>query len=418
MKGKIILMITVLFASSFAFAQSYIGFKNERNQVIENTKFRIGPFRIYPLFLFRDIGYDNNVYGEREEDNPVADYTATVSPRLRASLLFRNFFILSITENPEYLYFFKEKRERRWNNILSVDVKMLLFNSFVLAGRYADSDRRYRATRELDVRANIRIKEYGGSFFYETARLTSFGLSSVVRKISYEDISLPGEEIDLSRRLNREERSGNLEFYYRIFADSYFFLIGGYTEYRFDYWESSWRDSYSLQGYSGIRFPLLGRIRGTLALGYKKLMPKKEGKKGYSGLVANTRLDMRIRRFRLRAVYSRDCVFSIWTNSVFFLEDRYGAGISFYPIRFFRLDYDFAYAMGHYPESVLIRQPDETYMEIKRRDHYRIHTAGFAFRIIRNTGLGVRFTYWERESNIAWAGRNRWFVGGYVTYEF
>lgn len=412
-----VLLMTFLF-SSMSFGQSYLSFKYEREQIIRNTKFRIGPFRFYPVIYFRDIGYDNNVYGEREEDDPVADYTATISPRVRASLLFRNFLILSVTENPEYLYFFEEKSERRWNNILSFDVKTLLLNRFVIEGSYTDSNRRYRATRELDVRANIREKEYRGRLFYETARLTSFGISGSVRKISFEDITLPGEEIRLSRLLNREERSGNFEFYYRILTESYFFINGGYTEYKFDHFESRWRDSYSFQVYPGIRFPLLGKVRGTLALGYKRLMPKRVGKKGFSGLVGNTSLDFSIRRFRFRILYDRDCRFSTWTDSIFFLEDRYGTGISFYLTRFLRLDYDFIYGIGSYPEMTAVRLPDESYKEIKREDLYRIHTAGIVFRIVRNTGIGVRFYYWERESNIPGAGRNRWFVGGYVTYEF
>lgn len=413
----LILLMSFLFSAQ-SYGQSYSSFKFEREQIVENTKFRIGPFRFYPIIYFRDIGYDNNVYGEKEEDDPVADYTATISPRVRASLLYRSFFIFSITENPEYVYFFEQKSERRWNNILSTELKFLLFNRFVLTGRYSNSDRRYRATREMDVRANIIEKEYQAGFFYETARLTSFGISGTVRNMSFEDITLPGEEIRLSRILNREERNGSFEFYYRVLSESYFFITGGYTEYIFDSEESRWRDSYSFQGYSGIRFPLLGRLRGTLALGYKRLMPKKIGKKGFSGLVGNTRMDLRIKRFGFRILYERDCNFSYWTNSIFFLEDRYGTGISFYPTRILRLDYDFSYSTGDYPEVSVIRLPDESYNEIKRKDIYRVHAAGMVFRIVRNTGIGVRVYFWERDSNISYAERKRWTMGGFVTYDF
>lgn len=417
-KNAILFLLMIFLFSTLTFGQSYISFRNERERIIENTKFRIGPFRIYPIIYFRDIGYDNNVYGERKEDDPVTDYTATISPRVRASLLFRNVFIFTVTENPEYVYFYEQKRERRWNNTLSLEIKFLLLNRFVFTGHYLNSDIRYRATRELDVRVNTLEKEYYGGFFYETARLTSFGISGTMRRIRYEDITLPGEEILVSRRLNREEKSGNIELYYRMLSESFFFIIGGYTEYEFEYNESRWRDSYSFQAYSGIRFPLLGRMRGTLALGYKRLMTKTVGKKGFSGIVGNTRLDLRVRRFGFRVLYERDCNFSYWTDSIFFLEDRYGTGISFYPSRFLRLDYDFTYAKGDYPEPITIRMPDESYEEIKRRDTYRIHAAGAVIRIVRNTGIGVRIFYWERDSNISWVGRERWVIAGFVTYDF
>lgn len=417
-KPKGIFFLLIFLLPSLGFAQSYRTFEYERDQIIERTKFRLGPFRVYPAIQLKDIGYDDNVYLNREEDDPISDYTATISPQMKTYLLFRNFFIFSFTENPEYVYFLEQKRERRWNNILSLDFKFLFFHRFVFGGSYSDSNRRFRVTSEFDTRANIRIKEYSGRIFYETARHTSFGISGSISKISFEDVILPEGDLLLSRILNREERSGYFEFYYRVLTESFFFINGGYTEYNFDHPDSKERDSYSFQAYSGIRFPLLGRLRGTLALGYKRLMPKRLGKKGFSGLVGNTELDYRLKRYAFRVLYTRDYQFSYWTNSIFFLEDRYGIGLSFYLTQFLRLDYDFTYGENIYPESITIRQPDETYKEIKREDIYRIHSVGIAFRIVRNTGVGVRIYYWDRESNISWEERSRLFVGGYVTYDF
>lgn len=174
----------------------------------------------------------------------------------------------------------------------------------------------------------------------------------------------------------------------------------------------------SYQAYTGIGFPLLGRVRGTLSLGYKKLLPRREGKTSFSGLVGDTSLDFRVRRFNFRLQYSRDYRFSYWTNNIYFLENRYGLGISFYLTRLLRLDYNFSYGEVHYPELMSLWMPDDRYEEIKREDVYRAHTVGFVFRIIKNTGIGVRLNFWERDSNIYWANRDRMFIGGYVTYEF
>lgn len=166
-------------------------------------------------------------------------------------------------------------------------------------------------------------------------------------------------------------------------------------------------------------FPLLGRVRGTLTLGYKRFTPKIEVKRGFSGLVGNTNLNMRIRRFGFRVQYIRDCEFSFFENNIFFLEDTYRAGISFYLSQFLRLDYDFTYGESSYPESIRIRRPDEQYEEITRHDIYRLHTVGFVIRIVRSTGIGLRGTHWQRRSTIPGVGnRNRWFLGAYVTYEF
>lgn len=409
----------IILTSAISYSQSYQLFRYERENIIKNAKWKIGPFRIYPAIRFRNIGYDDNIYRKKEEDEPTSDYTATFSPKINIYLLFHNWMILSFSENPEYVYFVKEKRERSFNNIYMPGLKLLIFNRFVLSGNYQYRKARRRASSEFDVRADEKIEAYNSSFFYETGRGTSFGFSGTITKISYEDISLPGEEIYLSRLLNREERSGSFEFYYRIFSESFFFVSGGYTEYYFENIESRWKNSYSYHVYSGIRFPILGRVRGILSLGYKKLMPHIARKNGFSGLVGNTSLDLRVRRFGFHLRYSRDSYFSFWTDSIFFLEDRYGAGISFYLFRFLRLDYDFTYGKSHYPEPILIRLPDESYAEIKGYNIMRIHTAGFVFRIIRNTGIGLRINYWERDSNVrGWGGRKSWFIGGYITQEF
>jgi hypothetical protein len=93
----IFLFISLLFSFSVpAYGQSYRTFKWELEQIAKQTRWRIGPLRIFPTIQFRDIGYDDNVYYQREEDNPISDYTATISPQAKVYLLFRNFLILSL----------------------------------------------------------------------------------------------------------------------------------------------------------------------------------------------------------------------------------------------------------------------------------------------------------------------------------
>ncbi|MHA2052191.1 MAG: outer membrane beta-barrel protein [Candidatus Hodarchaeales archaeon] len=413
-----LVLFFALISISSLYGQNYQSFRNELDYVLKYTKLRIGPFRIFPTFNFYNVGYDNNVYYQREEDKPVSDYTAAFSPQIKTYLLFRNKLIFSVTENPEYVYYYEQKRERRWNNTLSSEVKLLLLNRFVISGGYLFRDRRLRASSEFDVKANEIRESYRASFFYETPRRTSFGISASSDKVSYEDIALPEEEIYLSRDLNREEISGHFEFYYRIFSESLFFISGGYSEYKFEHPQSRWRDSYSYQALSGIRFPLFGGVRGAISLGYRKLLPKLKEKKGFSGFVGNTSITLRIMRFSLRFQYIRDFRFSYWTDSIYYIEDRYGSGISFYLTRFLRLDYNFLYGEAKYPEVVLLQFPDNRIEEIKRKDIYLIHSAGVVFRIFKNTGIGVMVNFWERESNYYWVNRNKMFLGGYITYEF
>jgi hypothetical protein len=411
------LVLLLLLTPILSYGQSYRPLRAELDEIARRTLWQKGPFRFYPIIGLR-FGYDSNVYYQHEISEPISDYVAVFPAEINAHFIHKNRLILSLAWNPEYVYYLNEERERRWNNAISLKFKLRLLRQLVLSGGYAYSNRRRRPSSEFDVRANEIIRGYHGGLFFESGWKTSLGFIGSIRNISYEDITDPGEEIYLSRDLNREEKNGSLEFYYRILSKGYFFISGGYTEYDFEYVESSWRDSYSYQVYSGIRFPILGKIRGTLSLGYKELVPRSKEKSGFSGIVGNTSLDFRLRRFGFRLNYISDVYFSYWTNSIFFNEDRYGAGASFYPTKFLRVDYNFSYGEARYPEPVLQSMPDGSYEERYRKDIYRTHSAGIVFRIIKNTGIGLTVNWWERQSNFIRENRNWGFVGMYLTYDF
>jgi hypothetical protein len=362
----------------------------------------------------RDIGYDSNVYYEREDQGPVFDYTFTIFSTVRLYYLFHHSIIISLRETPEYVYYFEEKKERGWNNILAPELRVLLLNRFVINGTYLDSKIRYRATSEFNSRVNEYRKGFKGSLFFETARGTSIGISGSSEEITYGDI----QDLSISRSLNRKEQEASLEFYYRIFPESFLFFKGGYKEYNFIDSLYRWRDAYSYQAYSGIQFPILGRIRGALSLGYKKLVPREANKEKFSGLIGDTSLNIRVSRFAFRFGFNRDSYFSYWSDNVFFIENRLGAGVSFYLTKFLRLDYDFSYGRDNYLEEASAISPSGQPEQIKRTDLVRTHGASFVIRIIRNTGVGLAIDYWRRESNIYLENRERIFFGGFLTYEF
>ncbi len=400
--------------------QSYRAFRSEVQDIIKNrSRFKFGPFRIYPQIRVQNIGYDGNVFRQQKDNNPVSDYTATFSPVIQVHSLLSNWIIFSLKDNPEYIHYFKVKRERAWNNSITPGIKLLLLKRFVLSGQYSYSRYKRRGSSEFDVRARERTHGYTGRLFFETARGTMLGLTGSIRKVAYEDINLPGEEISLSRRLNREERSGAVEFYYRLFSRSDFFLTAGYTRYHFQNEDASWRDSYSYQIYTGIRFPLLGRMRGTLSVGYKEFVPETKGLKGFAGLVGNTSLSYRAGRFAFRVGFTRGSQFSYWTSNVYYLENRYTPGISFYLTRFLKLDYNLSHGENLYPEPDILHYPDGHVEELKRRDVYRTQSLGLAVRVMGHMGLGVSVNDWKVTSNFYLRGnRKQLFVSVYLTHDF
>jgi len=417
--GILFLSVVLFFPSALARGQEYRTFRWEKENVENRTRYQLGPFRIYPVIRLREIGYDDNVYRQRDPDGPVSDFTATFSPEVQVFVLYKNWLILQMRENPEYAFFANETRERSLNNRFSLGYKFRIFNQFVFSGDFFFNRTRVRATSEFDVRANQIFIRYEGGLFYETPRETSFGIKSSIQGYNYEDELIPGEPVYYSRTLDRTEVELRGEFYYKLRQNTFFFAYAGLTDYEFKYAESKVKDSYSWEGMAGLRFPIVGSIRGSLGLGYKKLIPRAGNQKQFSGPIGNVSLEARIRRFNLRANFSKDVEFSYWTNNIFFVEYRYGGGLSFYLTRFIRVDYDYSNGDNRYPEETVVRLPDESYEIIQRTDRYISHSVGMVFRIIRNTGLGLTLNLWERASNdYRYGSRTSLFLGGYITYDF
>ena len=414
-KLVIALLISISFAR-LASAQGYQTFRAQLDSIRTRATWSVGPFRILPS-LQLNAGYDDNIYGTFGDRAAVADYTASVSLPINVYLPFRDWLILSFSDSPQYDYFFDLDKERAFNNSYSAGFRMLLFDRFVVSGAHGVSRTKFRQFSEIDRRIFQEVRSSSGSIFLETARGSSLGFSGSIRQYAYEDVTLEGAEIPLSSALDREEREGRVEFYYPIFTDSSFFINGGYSEYNFVNPQGSFRDSYAYQINSGISFPLFGRARGTLSLGYKKLIPRDKDLKGFSGPMGNTSVEFRMGRFNLRIRYIRDIPFS-YGSTIFYISNYYGAGLSFYLSSLIRMDYDFSYGGGRYPEATVIILPDSSREEVDRNDIYRTHSASIVFRIIRNTGLGLSAVYSERKSSYYLYDSNRFTVGIFLTYDF
>ena len=398
-----------------AFGQTYQTFKAEQERILLLAKWRVGPFRIQPILQFRNIGYDNNVYSQNRDAGPVTDFTASAGIRANTYLFFRDWIVFSLVENPEYVFFFEQKTERSLNNLFAPSLKMLLFDRLALGGGYRYQKERRRASSEFDVRANEMRSAVSGQIFYETERQTALGLVGTIERFRYEDISRPGEEFRFSLALNRTEKNLSAQVYYPIFSASRLFLNARTTDYAFEFPEARWRDSTSSQVEAGIRFPEIGPVEGAFSIGYKKLSPKSAGKKSFSGLIGNTNIGVRVGRLAARAQFSRDSVFSFDDTNIYFVENRWALGCSLYLSGFLRLDYDYSNGRASYPEPIPAGGGPG---EILRRDAYETHSFGFVVRIVRTTGIGLQANYWERDSNIFAEQVSRWFLGGYLTFEF
>ena len=398
--------------------QSYRSFSEEFESIQKRSRLRIGRVRIVPVLRLFDVGYDSNVYLTEEGGEPVGDFTATLSPEIRGYWLATSSLILSGMDNPEFLAYAQEDALRTFSNSFSVGLRWLALRRFSLSGEYHDLSHVRRSLSELDQK--IRDTEVGetASLFFETPRGTAIGFVGATNDYRYEDI-VSGAPDDLyAQSLDRREDSAALEVYYRVFSRSHFFSTVVWRRYDFAYAESSWRDATSVEVSGGLRFPLVGRARGTVSFGWKSFDPDSPDRTPFAGLIAATDVFFRAGRFAFNLGLHRDNEFSYIETAYYYVDSGGRAALSFYLFGSLRIDLGFDYGRLVYPEPGLYWDDGVPVVVDSREDVQWNVSAGPVVRVSGTIGLGLTYNLYTRTSNAPGYDIRQEFIGAFVTYEF
>jgi len=412
------ILLVLLTAGVRLSGQSYRSFREVYEAIREQARLRIGPLRLVPVFRLSEAGYDSNVYFREDGGEVVRDATATLSPELRGYWLAGGSIILSVTENPEYLAFAREKALRAFSNSFSAGLRWLALRRFSLSVDYHSLSHVRRALSDLDHR--IRDTATGGtaSVFFETPRGTAFGVSGGVDDYRYKDVASGAPDDVYGRALDRRETSAAVEVYYRVFSRSYFFSTVGWTRYDFSHPESAWRDASSIEAAAGFRFPLVGRARGKVLVGWKSFRPESADRLAFSGLVTQTEVAFRVGRLGLTLGFDRDNAFSYIETAYYYVDARARAGLSLYLSRGIRIDGGVQYGTMSFPEPQEIGVGGGVVVIDDRRDVQRNFSVGPVVRLSGTVGLGATYNFYRRTSNAPGFDVRRNFIGAFITYEF
>lgn len=398
--------------------QSHRSFREEYDSVRALTRIRVGPVRLVPVFRLSDAGYDSNVYFREAGSGVVGDVTATLSPELRGYWLVGRSIILSATENPEYLAFAHEESLRAFTNSVSAGLRWLLLRHFSLSAEYHALSHVRRSLSELDHRIRDTATGAKGGLFFETARGTAFGFAGAVDDFRYKDVASGTADDIYGRMLDRRETGAAVELYYRVFSASYLFASAGGTSYDFSHPESAWRNGSSFQAWGGFRFPLAGRARGTVRIGWKSFRPDTPDRKPFSGFVAATDVVLRPGRLGVTLGLDRDNAFSYNESAYYYVDTRARASLSLYLAEFFRIDGGVQYGTIFYPEPQEVWWDGAMIVVERREDTQRNFSVGPVVRLGGTVGLGLSYNFYARTSNAPGFDVRRKFVGAFITYEF
>jgi len=297
--------------------------------------------------MLSNAGHDSNVY-YGATDEAVKDYTFTAGPAFDVYLPIKKKIIFHIYESPQYVYYKETERERTWNNYFQGQVYVVL-NRLVASAGIGRSKAKQRWNTETDIPIFRKEDLVQGSLLWQPASRTSFNLSYRMARYDYGENDLGG--LIYAEKSNRDETYFNLTVDREIASRTRFFLDAEYGIFDFAS-PLTMKDSKSYGGYGGFEFSPFGKVRGRMKVGYKYFNSLNPLRKDYRGIVGDSSVSIRLMKaLAARASYRRDVQFSVWYDSTYFLESRYGAGASLYVSKNIRLDYDYNLGRNDYPQE-------------------------------------------------------------------
>ncbi len=372
---------------------------------------KAGPFHLAPFLVIKDFGYDSNVkLGTFVES---ADFTLTVGPGARAVLPLGRAAALSVWDEMDFALFAHDADLTHVNN--SLRVKLHGYGRDLIL--FAEGQRdwyRERPSNEIDYRIRtIATKDRLGATWRPASRGSVqiyYGQSDYHYDAGNPE-DVPGLDTDvisqsIAETLERLESGVGLEGRLKIRPRTTLLVEtrGGWIDFES---EVPQRDSTSVGMMAGLEFDPAGALRGFVKLGRKHLAPENDSIDGYSGLIADSNLSLRILdRGDLRLGYRRNTEFSILGDNLFFVVDETGLSWEHFINGRFSIEMGRRLMLIDYPIDIDI-DPTQGEDLRHRADDITHDTATIRYRMGPEMKVGLTLGRWRRNSSFNWQDYDR-----------
>jgi hypothetical protein len=359
----------------------------EVRRALENSRFRLGPIRLRPLFELRDAGYDNNVFGTSED--PVADWHSTVSAGADLILPFGRKMYLTGIVNPEYTWYQKLTNRRMLGGEYGAAI-LALFNRLSIEAGGTTRKTLQPVSSELERSVPGRRDNTYARTELEIFRRVSLFASAEARKQRYEALAADDQGVGLDR-LERNETflRGGVRYRLRSWLD----VTAGVEKGTTNFVSAVQSDNSTRAAVVGVHYDrprfflnLSGGSSNSDASGPNSTFPN------YSTAVGSYYAAYQTSRpLAVDGYGHREPVYGLYGDSAYFLETRNGLGLIFQlgkriGLRAFSELGTNAYPIGSAAPS--------------RTDRVTIIGGGLAYRVFRNLILTTIASETRYRSNI------------------
>jgi putative beta-barrel porin BBP2 len=375
----------------------------------ESIRLRLGPLMVNPRIGLTNLGVDDNVFNQAEDQNPKRDVTATVTPMADLWLRMGPSWLQS-TIREDLVWYQTYASERATNSRLSAEWRLPLNHLHIkLAPFYTNT--RERPGFEIDARSQ-RI-EYGGTGTIElrVASKTFLGVNASWQQVDFDSVAT-FDGVNLRDALNRTVETAGAQVRERLTPLTSLTFTASREQARFTF--SPLRDSNSTSLTAAVEFEPFALIKGRASIGYRNFDPLSPGLPDYKGLTANGDLSYTLLgTTRFGVQFIRDVQYSYFVDQPYYLQTGVSGSVMqklFGPL-------DVVVRGG--TQQLAYRDREGVFtIDVNRVDYFHTYGGGLGYHIGRDLRIGFNVDQEHRISDVSRRQYDALRYGTSVTYGF
>jgi len=351
----------------------------------------LGPIKVAPGLIIREIGWDSNVFDEPESESPKEDYLAALQPDI--SMFSRTRFVKVAAYAGLDLNYFKEYTSENSSGHLvrgRVDVLLSRLRPFVAGG---ETKTRTRPNGEIDVRADRKDNELSGGLAFDLGAHSLVYGAAIYTSNAFEDAIQEGVNLGETMTRDGHDYSGGVRT--DITPLLALTLLGGYHEDLFT--DVPLRNTESYYGTAQLTFAPEGLVNGGVTISYREMNPVDPKVRPFSGVLGSVALTYSLlEKGRFNLGLGRSIEYSFDTAEAYYLENS--ASLVYTHRLFGRVD-----IQGKGSRSWFDYSASET--EAAHDDTLDTVAGSLGYNLPNRTRVGLNYEYARRRSP-ALADRN------------
>lgn len=275
----------------------------------------VGPIRFAPGLTIREIGWDDNVFDEPEEDSPKDDFVAAVQPDVSAFARLR-FLRVAAYAGADLTYYNQYESERSVGHMLRARGDILLSRVRPFFG-FGTLETRTRPNGEIDTRADRQEDEWSGGLAFDLSNNSLIYGATYLASTTYENAFEDG--VDLSRALTRDGQNYEAGLKTDLTPLLSMQLYASHREDIFEF--EPVRNSQSWSGTATFDFAPEAVVTGIVVASYRDMKFSDPGIEPFRGFVGSATLTYSVLEIgRLSAALSRGVEYSFDASDAYYVE--------------------------------------------------------------------------------------------------